>query len=84
MTRKKGNTVFGPAEHPWLDPLWRRIVLVVFCVGWAVMEYVLGYHGWALFVGAVAVYAGWSYLYAYKGPDDPTRQTRPRMEDGEG
>lgn len=84
MTRKEGKTVLGPAEHPWLDPLWRRIVLVVFCGGWAVMEYALGNSGWAIFVGAVALYAAWSYLYAYKGPEDPTRQTRPRTDEDGG
>lgn len=75
--------MLGPTEHPWLDPLWRRVVLVVFCGGWTIMEYALGNPGWAIFIGAVTLYAGWSYLFAYKGPDDPTRQTRPRMDESE-
>jgi len=48
------------------------------------MEYMLGNHNWAIFVGAVTLYAAWSYLYAYKDPDDPTRKTRPRMDEDEG
>lgn len=87
MTRvrlKEGKTVFGPVEHPWLDPLWRRIALVVFCGAWTGMEYYLGHSGWAIFVGLVTLYAAWSYLVTYKGPEDETRTTRPAPHDEEG
>lgn len=72
MTHKKGKTVLGPAEHPWLDPLWRRVALVVFCGGWTILEFAAGNTGWASIVGAITAYAAWCYLYAYKGSDDPS------------
>ncbi|WP_422039812.1 hypothetical protein [Roseibium sp.] len=74
MTHKKGKTVLGPAEHPWLDPLWRRVALVVFCGGWTIVEFAAGNTGWASIVGAITAYAAWCYLYAYKGADDPSRK----------
>jgi len=81
---KEGKTVFGPVEHPWFDPLWRRLILVGFCAGWTGLEYSLGNSTWVFIMGAITLYAGWAYLYAYKGPHDPDRETRPRMDDNEG
>jgi hypothetical protein len=83
MTYKEGKILFGPVEHPWFDPLWRRIVLVVFCFGWTGVEYYFGNKTWVYIVGAIAVFAAYAYLYAYKGPDDPSRETRPRMDKDE-
>lgn len=82
MTHKKGKTLFGPVEHPWFDPLWRRILLVAFCAGWTGVEYAFENTTWVYIMVAITAYAGWSYLIAYKGPDDPSRETRPRMDDG--
>lgn len=69
MNQKKGKFVFGPIEHPWLDPLWRRLVLVAFCAGWTGVEYSLGSTTWTYIVGAVTLYGAWAYLVAYKAPD---------------
>lgn len=74
MTQNEGKSVLGAAEHPWLDPFWRRLVLVLFCAGWTVMEYAMGNATWAYIVGAITLYAAWAYLYTYKGPDDPSRK----------
>ncbi|MBN9669268.1 hypothetical protein [Roseibium aggregatum] len=84
MTQNEGKSVFGAAEHPWLDPVWRRIVLVIFCAGWTGMEYASGETTWAFIVGAITVYAAWAYLYAYKGPDHPSRKTAAETDESEG
>lgn len=84
MTQKEGKTVFGPVEHPWFDALWRRIVLVAFCAGWTGVEYAFGNITWVYIMAAITAYAAWAYLFNYKGPDDPSRVTRSRMEDDEG
>lgn len=52
--------------HPFLDPLWRRVVLVVLCAAWTAVE---AYHQntfWATMVGAVTAYGAWAYLYDYR------------------
>ncbi len=82
--RRKGKIVLGPVEHPWFDPLWRRVLLVLFCGAWAGMEYYLGNITWVYIIGAITGYAAWAYLIGYKGPDDPSRKTRPRMDDNDG
>ncbi|MBX3598179.1 MAG: hypothetical protein KF874_11485 [Rhizobiaceae bacterium] len=52
--------------HPFLDPLWRRVALVVACAVWTAIE---AYHQntfWATMVGAVTAYGAWAYLYDYR------------------
>ncbi|TYC52800.1 hypothetical protein FMN50_16535 [Rhodobacterales bacterium] len=84
MTQNEGKSVFGAAEHPWLDPFWRRLVLVLFCAAWTVFEYAMGNTTWAYIVGAITLYAGWSYLYTYKGPDHPDRSSSSAGDPDEG
>ncbi len=76
--------MLGPAEHPSLDPLWRRVVLVAFCAAWTGMEYYLGNMTWVYIVGGVTAYAAWCYLYAYKGPEDPARAEPAKTDENEG
>ncbi|MEM8701436.1 MAG: hypothetical protein AAGF82_06385 [Pseudomonadota bacterium] len=75
--------MLGPAEHPWLDPLWRRVALVVFCGGWTIVEFTMGNTGWASIVGAITAYAGWCYLYAYKGSAVPSAETSEKASEDE-
>lgn len=51
--------------HPWLDPLWRRVLLIGACAVWAVIEFYLGDKFWFTLVSAVTVYGAYSYLYNY-------------------
>ncbi|OJJ13320.1 hypothetical protein BKI51_04620 [Alphaproteobacteria bacterium AO1-B] len=67
MAKKKGKFVFGGFEHPWLDPLWRRILIVGFCAAWTGVEYYNDNQTWAIIVGAITAYAFYGYLIAYKG-----------------
>jgi hypothetical protein len=72
-------------DHPFLRPLWRRIVLVVICLGWAGLEYYGGSPTWAMIALAFAGYGAWQYLYLYKpsqeGPSqegETPADTKPR------
>ena len=73
--------LLGPVEHPWFDPLWRRIVLVCFCAAWVGIEYYFQNMSWVYITLAITAYAFWSYLIAYKGPETEGRKTRPRMDE---
>ncbi|POF34858.1 hypothetical protein [Roseibium marinum] len=83
MIQKEGKTVFGPVEHPWFDPLWRRYLLVAVCAGWTGVEYYFGSTTWFYVTLGITVYAGWSFLYYYKGPDDPARKPKPETNQDE-
>lgn len=46
-------------DHPFFDPLWRRIAVVVVCVGWGLFEFASGALPWGMLfiaIGGVAAY----------------------------
>lgn len=58
-------------SHPFLDPLWRRILLVAVCAIWTVVEVFYGTPFWIMLVGALTVYAAWTYVYIYEPSEGP-------------
>ncbi|NVO25755.1 DUF3329 domain-containing protein [Donghicola mangrovi] len=60
-------------DDPFFAPLWRRVVIVGLCLGWAVFEAVTGSPGWALMFGAAGLYAGWTLLGPRAGGKDEER-----------
>jgi hypothetical protein len=58
-------------DHPWLRPLWRRVLLVAFCALWAAFELATGSPTWALLVGGMALYGAWAFLVAYNPDPGP-------------
>jgi hypothetical protein len=54
------------ADHPWLRPLWRRVVLVGFCAAWSVFELVAGESFWAMIAIGMTAYGAWLFLINYK------------------
>ncbi|MFD1696426.1 DUF3329 domain-containing protein [Roseibium aestuarii] len=58
------------AEHPFFRPLWLRIAIVVACSGWAAFEFSMGNMSWGWITTAVAAYGAWTFLIAYKPPQD--------------
>ena len=46
---------FFEPDHPYLKPLWVRIVITLVCFGWGVFEFMTGAPFWAvLFISAGA------------------------------
>ncbi|MEP3048720.1 MAG: hypothetical protein ABJL55_15390 [Roseibium sp.] len=67
--------MFGPVEHPWFDPLWRRIALVGFCTVWTGVEFYFNNTTWGYIMIAITTYAAWSYLFTYKGSEAKDPET---------
>jgi hypothetical protein len=65
------------AEHPFFRPLWRRIVLVVFCAGWAVFEFWTGAPFWGTLAAGMAAYAAWMFLLNYTPPPGEGKSVPP-------
>ena len=55
----------------WLKPLWRRVLLVAICAGWAALELYSGSTGWAMIAGGMTLYGAWLYIYDWKNPEAP-------------
>lgn len=43
-------------------PLWRRLLLLAVCFGWAVFEFIAGAPLWGMIFGAMGVYALWQFF----------------------
>lgn len=57
-------------QHPWFIPMYRRVLVVVICAGWAVVEIVNNSPFWAILFGALAVYCAHQFFVAFD-PKDP-------------
>ena len=53
-------------EHPFLDPPWRRVVLVAVCLTWAAVEFSTGAPGWGTVALAFTGYAYWRFIHVYE------------------
>ena len=65
---------FFDLQQDFYRPLWLRLAIVVFTLGWAVFELISGSVFWAILFGAVGLYAGHQFFIAFdpKGPEDRT------------
>ena len=61
---------FLDTDHPMFRPLWVRILIVAICVGWGIVEFVLGAGSpfWGILFLALGGYAAWDFFVDF-GPD---------------
>ncbi|KAA0700618.1 hypothetical protein DTW90_02925 [Neorhizobium sp. P12A] len=69
-------------NHPFYKSLWRRILIVAVCLGWAVIEASTREPFWAVLVGAVGIYAAWMLLLNFD-PKPPESASEPAVADDE-
>lgn len=60
------------SSHPFLDPLWRRVLLVAAVCAWAAVEFYNGQQTWGMLFAAMAVYGAYAYLITYVPSDAAT------------
>ncbi|KXG85806.1 hypothetical protein [Agrobacterium bohemicum] len=68
-------------NHPIYRPLWVRLLIVGFCAGWAIIEFVNHEIFWATVVGGVAVYSAYVLLITFKPPQEKVEETAPVQHD---
>jgi hypothetical protein len=61
---------FFDVQVPFFIPLWRRVVTVAACLGWAALELWWGNPGWALLFGALGLYCAHQFFIAFDPKDD--------------
>lgn len=52
-------------DHPFFNPLWRRVVIVALCLGWAGVEWRMGSPFWATMFGGVGLYCAYGFFVAF-------------------
>ncbi|MGK9051963.1 DUF3329 domain-containing protein [Neorhizobium sp. CSC1952] len=55
-------------NHPFYEPLWRRLLIPVVCAVWAVFELYAGEPIWAIIVGAMGIYATYKLFMEKRKP----------------
>ncbi len=65
-------------DHPFFRPLYRRVLVTLFCALWAAWEIYNGERFWAYITMGVTAYAVWVYLITYDRDRKP-----PAAETGE-
>jgi hypothetical protein len=54
------------SSNPFLDPLWRRILLIAAITAWCAVEFYNGEQTWGMIVGGMAIYGAYTYLLTYR------------------
>lgn len=49
-------------DHPWLRPLWVRVLIILFCFGWAAVEVTRGSPGWGVMFAGLGLYGAWTFF----------------------
>lgn len=57
-------------DNPFYRPLWLRLVLCAFCLGWGIFELVSGSPGWAVLFLAMGAYLVWRLFVTFNPRDD--------------
>lgn len=57
-------------QLPFFLPLWRRVLVVAMCLGWALLELATGSPGWAVLFGGLGLYCAHQFFIAFD-PKDP-------------
>jgi hypothetical protein len=70
--------IFG-LEHPFFAPLWRRVAVVLVCIGWAMFEFVEGSPFWGMLFGGLGIYCGWKLFFAFD-PEAVAKKEEPDRE----
>jgi hypothetical protein len=62
---------FLDLDHPFFIPLWRRVLIVVACLGWAVFEFTAASPLWGTLFAVIGLYAGWHFFFNFhpRSPD---------------
>ncbi|WP_075289629.1 hypothetical protein [Pararhizobium arenae] len=74
---------FIDVDHPFYRPLWRRLLIVLFCVAWTAVEFYNGATTWGFIFLAVGAYAACSLLIFFNPKDkiEAAAENKPAGDD---
>ena len=55
-------------NHPFFAPVWRRVAIVVFCFGWAGVEFAFASPTWGMIVAVLGAYCVWQFFFVVPPP----------------
>ena len=60
---QKPNLKIVDFNHPFFDQLWRRLAIIVVCLGWAVLEFYQAAPFWGFLFGALGLYCIYGFFF---------------------
>ncbi len=57
-------------QHRFFIPLWRRVLVVAVCLGWAAVEFSGRQWPWGLLFVAIGLYCAHQFFIAFDPPDE--------------
>ena len=63
--------MLNESDRAFFRPKWRRIAATLFCVGWAILEWVSGNSLWGTFAVGITFYCLWNFFYQFDESDTP-------------
>jgi len=61
MSKSRSN--FFDLQVPFFVPVWRRVLIVSVCLGWALFEFVTSAPFWGIIFGGLGVLAAWQLFF---------------------
>lgn len=49
--------------HPFFKPVGVRCGIIIFCLGWAILEAITGQPFWAVILGAMGVFCAYEFFF---------------------
>ena len=71
-------------DHPFFRPLYRRILVTLFCAAWAAWEIYNGEQLWAYITMGITAYSAWVFLLTYDRDRDKAAAETATAADGAG
>jgi hypothetical protein len=68
---------FFDVQHPFFIPLWRRIVVVALCLGWAGFEFATAQPFWGILFGAAGLYCAYQFFVVFDPPAPDADKHKP-------
>lgn len=59
--------MLGNVDHPFFRPAWRRAVVVLICLVWAIVEFATATPFWGMIALGFAAYGYWIFFHTYPG-----------------
>ena len=54
---------FLDLQVDFFRPVWKRVAVVLVCIGWSIFEFASGTPFWGIIFGGIGVYALWQLFF---------------------
>ena len=58
------------SDRAFFRPKWRRVTVTLFCIAWAILEWVSNEPIWAMVAAGITLYCLWNFFYKFEEPTD--------------